>query len=208
MKHGNRVVDAKSDELIERVFEELYTPTFSVFQNEYQPPDFYRHHLKTDDDNPKAHMLVCDPDNPSGFLIFELYEKSMCALVTYIAIKPSERGKGISRLLFNEAFRIFKEKGVKASYAEVHNPSAIDPQKDIMNPDDRLKIFKRLGGEILPIKYAQPPLEKGLEFSKDFFLLTFHMESGLENMRSFLHEFYQLLEIDNPDEDENFLSMF
>ena len=201
------IVEAKSDKLIDRVFKELYTPTFSHFENEYQDPEFYKTFLKPNDIL-QAYMLVHNPEEPNGFLIFEEYKKSKCALITYAAIKPSERGKGISRLLFEEAFRILKEKGILASYGEVHNPNMIDPQKDIMNPRQRINIFEKLGGQILPIKYVQPPLGEGLEPSRDFLLLTFQPEQGILNLYNFLYEFYQTLGIEKPENDENFLSMF
>lgn len=204
------IVDAKfeSEELINRVLRELYAPTFSRFSDEYQEPESYRDALKSSDTNPEVHMLVHNPEDPSAFLIFEIYERSKSALISYAMVKDSERGKGINRKLFRETFRILEDRGIFDCYGEIHNPTLSDKSQDLMDPGDRLSIFKRLGGRVVPINYVQPPLSPGSDYSKNFLLVKFNSESNRERLYEFLYDFYQCLRIERPEEDENFLSMF
>lgn len=202
-----KVIDVSRDEeSLNKVFEKLYVPTFSRFKNEYTDPEFYR--SPVDDANPQSYVLSCNPDDPVGFLIFEIYKRSNCALLTYVAVRSDCRGQGIFKLMFEEADKIFRSKDVKAVYAEIHNPQLEVSKNDLMNSNERLQVFQKMGAEILPIKYVQPPLDEESGPSKDLLLLTFNPAQGMNHARSFLHEFYQCLNVADPDNDENFLSMF
>lgn len=213
--------------VLTRAYEELYLSCFTD-PDEQEDLEQYRERLFCSQKpipQPVTHFLVAgeklaDPDNAViyGLQIFELYRESACGLLTYIAVSPLARGKGLGRLLLRRAIEILSQEctgpeGLRAVFAETHDPAQIDPAEDAMSPRDRIEVMKRLGAQLVPVRYVQPELRPGDGRSRKLLLITFGVDADKppvvagKTITDFMHEFYRALGVINPDVDPDYLQI-
>jgi hypothetical protein len=160
----------------------------------------------------------------AGFVIFESYRTSNCGLLTYIVTVPAARGQRVGWRLLAAAQASLRHDMVHAGYdepkalaaifAEMHDPALVTADEDVMDPDLRLQIMRRMGAAQVPIRYVQPELYPGGKRSRQLLLATFPRE-GTEPLADlsarvvsgFLHEFYRALGVATPDTDADYLAM-
>jgi len=224
------IIDLRTDhddKLLQQVYSQLYLACFTD-PDEQEDLEQYRDRLfgpQKPAPQPKTHFLVAgnhlkDPEQREllGFLIFELYRESSCGLLTYLAVDPATRGQGLGRLLMRRAIEILIEEcseagGLKAVFAETHDPKLIDPADDAMSPDQRIQVMKRLGAYHVPIRYVQPELRPGDGRSRKLLLITFSIAPDCSPalkgnvVLTFLHEFYRALGVVDPDHDADYLAI-
>ena len=214
-------------ELLKQVYSELYLACFTD-PDEQEDLEQYRERLfdaQKPSPQPKTHFLVAgerlnDPATRviAGMLIFELYRESSCGLLTYLAVAPAGRGRGLGRLLTRHAIGILSGEcaqagGLRAVFAETHDPALIDPADDAMSPRDRIEVMKRLGAQHVPVRYVQPELRPGDGRSRKLLLITFPLRAdqppGVSGraLLDFLHEFYRALGVAKPLEDGDYQTM-
>lgn len=216
--------DNRDWDLLKQVYGELYLACFTD-PDEQEDLEQYRERLfdaQKPSPQPKTHFLVAgerlsDPETRvlAGMLIFELYRESVCGLLTYLAVAPAGRGRGLGRLLMRHAIGILSEEcartgGLRAVFAETHDPALIDPADDAMSPRDRIEVMKRLGAQQVPVRYVQPELRPGDGRSRKLLLIAFAIDpdqpprvSG-RALLGFMHEFYRALGVANPHEDADY----
>src|SRR5437588_6676324 len=211
---------ARDQALLEAVYDELFTPNFPdpdeqetladwtprLWGNPTQerPRQAERHVFvaRTHLDDPKASSLA-------GFAFVERYPESRCALLSYIAVDPHARGKGIARKLFSKARgsaeRAARDEGhpLGAVFAEIHDPHRVTD--DVIDASDRVRIMAKLGARLVPIRYVQPALGKHGERSDRHMLIAFPMdgEHSLDGsvICGFLREYYATLGLPAHDAD-------
>ena len=189
-------------ELCRKFFNEIYRDAFPN-PDETEGPDTW---LPLMSDNvppgqPLVHrILALDMDGQIlGGVTFEFYRESICWLVTYIAVRPEVRRRGIGAALVTSAVEtISRQTGDVTLFAETEIPAQLAtlPERDWAWT--RLAILTRLGLRHIPIDYVQPALSPDKHPIDNLYLLLYVGESGrnaIASVRliSFLKEFYAAL---------------
>ena len=216
--------DNHDGDLLQQVYKDLYLACFTD-PDEQEDLEQYRERLfdaQKPSPQPETHFLVAgerlsDPEMRaiSGMLIFELYRESSCGLLTYLAVAPADRSRGLGRKLTRRAIEILSKEcaetgGLRAVFAETHDPALIGPAADAMFPRDRIEVMKRLGARLVPVRYVQPELRPGDGRSRKLLLITFPIIPNEPRVVSgpallgFLNEFYRALGVPTPPEDDDF----
>lgn len=216
----------RNERLLERVYHELYLQFFTD-PDEQEDLEQYRDRLfgpQQPIPQPVTHFLVAGTNlndaetaRIDAFHIFELYRESSCGLLTYIAVKPDARQRGLSRTLIRKAIDILSDEclgpeGVRAVFAEIHNPAMIEDGGDSMPPHSRLKAMTRLGAYRVPVRYVQPVLRPGANPSDKLLLIAFPVQEGSAVrvrggvVLDFLEEFYRALGVPVPADNAQFLT--
>jgi ribosomal protein S18 acetylase RimI-like enzyme len=232
-QHSERFVDfidlrdTRDQRLLEQVYGELYLACF-MDPDEQEDLEQYRERLfdaQKPAPQPVTHFLVAGVNLADagsrvleGMLIFELYRESSCGLLTYLAVAPDARGRGLGRALLRRAFDALTHEcaesgGLRAVFAETHDPALIDAAQDAMSPHERIQVMGRLGAYRVPIRYVQPELRPGDGRSRKLLLLTFPIGPDRPPQVSggailhFMHEFYLALGVADPLVDPDYQMM-
>jgi GNAT superfamily N-acetyltransferase len=149
-----------------------------------------------------------------GFAACEYYPRSRCGLLSYIAVEPATRGRGVGRALLRRVVAALQVDAggdeLAAVFAEIHDPSKAKARGDSIPPLKRVQIMASLGARRVPVAYVQPELAPGRERSRALMLIAFPtQEAEVESLpsavvRSFLGELYETLGVARPDEDVDF----
>ncbi len=215
--------ETRDRQLLEQVYRELYLACFTD-PDEQEDLEQYCDRLfgpQKPQPQPVTHFLVAGEqlNNPAarvleGMMIFELYRESSCGLLTYLAVAPHTRGRGLGRKLLQAAIDILSnecEGGLQAIFAETHNPEMIDADDDTMSPHARIEIMRRLGARHIPVTYVQPELRPGDGRSYKLLLITFPIHPSQPHivptdvLLGFLDEFYRALGVAAPQNDTDYL---
>lgn len=218
--------ETRDQGLLEQAYRELYLLCFTD-PNEQEDLEQYRQRLfepQLPIPQPVTHFLVAgenlsDPTKRiiHGLQIFELYRESSCGLLTYTAVAASARKKGLARILVRKAIDILSNEcigpdGLRAVFAETHDPTLIEPAADSMSPTARIEVMRRLGAKRVPVRYVQPQLRPGDGRSHKLLLIAFPIIPN-ETLRisgpallDFLDEFYRALGVPVPSQDGDFLT--
>lgn len=105
--------------------------------------------------------LILDGDDIIAGIIYELYPRSMCGLVTYMVVAPHARERGLGRQLFEHAASDLYARGARAVFGEVNR-----------NAPERITRFVRWGAQVLSYTYVQPSLGPGLDEDKGLCLIV------------------------------------
>lgn len=221
----------KDCELLTKVYTDLYEKAFTD-PSEVETLDQYVTRLwnpQIPPPQPVTHFLVAgtnllDVSSPQvdGFLICESYRESLCGLMTFVVIDERARGKGLARKLISYArkqlnadMRHYTDQrlGLQALFAEMHDPRQFFGE-DIIDPNLRLQIMRKLGAHWLPIHYVQPELQPGAPRSRHLLMAAFptsdqtcSIEMPAKIVQTFLFEFYRALGVEQPEKDNDYLSI-
>lgn len=213
--------------LLEQAYRDVYLPAFPL-PDEQENPAIWTPRLLNPDGNPRLCFLVAGTrlDDPArravqGLLVAEYYAASRCVLISYVAAHPDARGQGLARRLFDalgeriDAGRLSRGQAVQAVFAEVHDPAQNGSGDDVLDPNLRLRIMAKLGGQRVPVDYLQPPLGPDRQAAGGLWLIAFpgmahHQAPALtaERVRRFLVEFYRELGSDAPEADPLYAATF
>jgi hypothetical protein len=140
-------------------------------------------------------------------------------LLTYVAVEPRWRRRGVCRQLFQAALAALRRdahtegQDLQAVFAEMEDPVKADPNRSAMPPSERLAVLARLGAVWVQIPYVQPKLAGGADRSRHLRLLAFPPAGDAlcalagKVVVEFLNEFYRALGVDEPQTDADFRQM-
>jgi GNAT superfamily N-acetyltransferase len=213
---------ARDPGLLDAVHRDLFVPNFPD-PDEQEGPDDWRPRLWGDPEppQPEQHGFVAGTHLDSaerslvGFAFVERYRESQCALLSYIAVAEDQRGKGLSRMLFDRALgsarEIAQQEGgsLRAVFAEIHDPNRVADATDVIKPADRVRIMERLGAWRVPVTYVQPALGQSSERSDRLMLIAFPLD-GKPTLDAcvvweYLNEYYRALGLDDPSGDPDLM---
>jgi GNAT superfamily N-acetyltransferase len=214
------------EELLAALYRELFLPNFPD-PDEGEDPSIWAPLLwgEPDPSQPVLHALVAGRDlaSPSGrdlrgLLLCEFYRRSSCGLLSYIAIVPTFRGRGLARWLLERAVETLRadarsgDQRLRAVFGEVHDPARVDPSQDAFDPTSRLEVMEKLGARLVPISYVQPELRPGLLRSDRLLLVAFPIDGPVrslpaETVRDFLRDLYSALGVRDPEGDPDYTRM-
>jgi GNAT superfamily N-acetyltransferase len=219
---------SRDEELLEEIYDGLYKRSFP-FEEEREDLEFWRQNLwEPTAGSLVVHFLVAGHglgDGQSrqiaGFLGSEYYPESRVGLVTYIAASPEWRGRGIGRALLDAGFRALENDAsaaggqLRAVFAEIHEPTRIESNRDSIPPRDRVAIMARYGAKRVPIPYVQPALGGSGERAYGLMLVAFPLRGrsfprgqlSAETVSRFLRELYSTAEGEVREDDRDFSRM-
>lgn len=218
-------------DLLIQVYTELYEKAFTdpseietleqytrrLWDSQLPPPQSIIHFLVAGEN-----LLDKSKRQIDGFLICEAYRESLCGLVTFVVIDDRARGKGLARKLIRYGYHQLntdmlawsnERLGLQALFAEMHDPNQFFGA-DIIDPNLRLTIMRKLGAHWIPIRYVQPELQPGGPRSRHLLLSAFPTSDESESIemnativQTFLFEFYRALGVEEPEHDNDYLSI-
>lgn len=203
--------------LLERVHRELYLPAFPR-PEEREDPSVWAPLLRAPNAAPYHLCFIVARDEhqtPAGFVLAEYYRGSRCALVSYLAVAPAQRRRGVAGALLGKArarLAVLSGGDLRALFAEMHDPR--DASEELAASRARLALMRRLGGRRLPLPYRQPALRPGQAHAGALWLLTFPLSTQpllrlpAAFVEAFLREFFAVLGLANPDRDPDFAPLF
>jgi hypothetical protein len=179
------------ERILKKFYNDFLMPNFGIIPDELDPIDVWVDALQ--EENPSnivAHLVVVFENLPqrsgshkgtnnstqhwSGFdplglmvggCCFEYMIASNSVLLSYFCLNERTRGKGVSKLLANQAefmadqdaVRLRNKNKVDGFYLET-NKASISHDQDVMDPRDRHRILFNLGFRAINMRYVQPPL--------------------------------------------------
>ncbi len=175
--------------------------------DEREPFENILERIKDKDAYPRTFAVLGREDGALvGAQIVDYYRDCCAAEVIYIAVDPSQRGKGYGKKLLTEGLALLKNElagkklPVDRIFFETENPF-IEQEHSGMDPLARFSFFARNGAARIPVDYVQPPLSDGLGWARNLFLCTLpqfaDIEDGIssEDLKAFLNAFYKGLDV-------------
>lgn len=105
--------------------------------------------------------VVGDPADPVAVAITATFTDSPAVLLSYVAIRADQRGRGVGTSLLSGLLAgITADPEVSVVLAEVEHPEHHQAHPVHGDPAARLRFYARLGGSILEVPYFQPPVDE------------------------------------------------
>jgi GNAT superfamily N-acetyltransferase len=217
--------NARDDNLLEELYAGLYLSSFPI-PEEREDPSVWSPLLwdAPADGGTLLHAFVAgaDLDEPrrrriAGLVFCEHYPRSGCGLISYLAVDPDERHRGLGRCLVEIAIESLRADAgragtsLKAVFAEIHDPKRVRRDADVMDPTERASFFARLNARRVPIPYVQPELHLGGRRAHNLQLIAFPIDADNQildgaDVSGFLHDLYTGVGVDT-ERDRDFRRM-
>lgn len=150
----------------------------------------------------------------------EYYHRAPAALVSYLAVRPGTRRRGLGRRLFDVALARLQARAAAdldrplPVFGECNDPERVAEAEDPMDARLRLRVLHRLGMRRLDMSYVQPPLAPGQPADHGLMLLIHRSslagdESGYSTapVLAFLRSFYEAEGFTPAEDSPDFMAM-
>lgn len=105
--------------------------------------------------------VVGEASDPVAVAITATFTGSPAVLLSYVAIRADQRGRGVGTALLSGLLAgITADPEVSVVLAEVEHPDHHQAHPVHGDPAARLRFYARLGGQILDVPYFQPPVDE------------------------------------------------
>lgn len=220
--------DLRDEDLLRAVHDGLYVTSFPL-EEEREGFDYWLRALwgEGEDGGTRVHAFVAglnlsEPTRRqiAGLAFVELYRKSACGLLSYLAVDPEFRRRTLGRTLVSCAVEALRQdsrelrKPLRAVFAEVHDPDAAKAfsYDDVMDRSERMSFFAKIGARRVPIPYVQPALAPGRERARALQLIALSNDPEEPTLpsaviRDFLSELFELSEGNSSPADPEFRAM-
>lgn len=102
-----------------------------------------------------------DPSDPVAVAITATFTDSPAVLLSYVAIRADQRGRGVGTALLSGLLAgITADPDVSVVLAEVEHPAHHQAHPVHGDPAARLRFYARLRGQILDVPYFQPAVDE------------------------------------------------
>jgi GNAT superfamily N-acetyltransferase len=157
------------DDLLEQMYREILIPSFRA--DELDPIEVTASQLG---EKPRLRDVAAVVDNSGAVLgaaIGDWAPDSRVYLLSYLAVRPGTRSRGVGTRLFHQVQSWWRERGALLALAEVDDPRcyAVSAAGD---PSARLVFYERVGAQVLDLPYFQPRLTPGGERVHGMLLLA------------------------------------
>jgi GNAT superfamily N-acetyltransferase len=203
------LTEERDEALLDEVASGLYVDSFPIAEEREDPARWKDAlwHPDRENGNPVLRGVVAGTDLhlPSrdicGFVFFELYRRSRCGLISYIAVDPDQRRRHLGRDLIAHAVETLQRDAaasgapLEAVFAEIHDPKKVPPAADSMDAAERVSFFAKLHARKVPIRYVQPELEEGAGPGLSLDLIALPLDGAAvqslqaSTVRTFLQEY-------------------
>ena len=149
------------DELLDRFHRDVLTVSFSP--DELDDVETMAPGLRGEGDTEVLCSVAVDSDGAVlGGVVGEVFVDEQVLLLSYLAVRPDLRGRGIGTALMSTLRRVgTRTPPSGCAVGEVHDPRMwSDVPGD--DPLSRLRLYERLGARVLGVPFVQPALDDGL----------------------------------------------
>jgi len=166
-------------DLLKLFYDTMMVPNFGQFEDELEDVEIWIELLEKQESKNEFNLhvlLVINKDaideasRLMGGCACEYYPQSNCGLLTYFAVDPKFRNKGIGRYLVSNVLTTLNgdavaagREGLSALFLETNDDTKVSAADDVIDPAVRHKILNRLGFSILKFQYVQPALSEEQE---------------------------------------------
>ncbi len=165
-----QLVDEHRRQLLGAVHEQILVPAFP--SNEMTPLDAMQRMWSGTPPRLAVHAAIDSRGEPVGCAVAEWFPGSAVLLLAYLAVRADRRGDGIGTSLISRAVRDWAAAYRPALVvAEVEDPRAY-PCTPGQDPLARLRLYLRLGAQLLKFRYIQPELNPGAGRVRDLLLMV------------------------------------
>jgi GNAT superfamily N-acetyltransferase len=172
--------------LLERFYRELYLAEFAA---QREPLEAWHEALWGSAPYRLMIRIAVDGDAILGGIVYELYPRSACGLVTYMVVAPGARRAGRGKQWLAEATADLRGAGARVVFGEVAG-------------EERLARNLRWGARIVDVRYTQPALGPGLERDRGLVLIALDERRDTlpgAIVRDFVIELYEATEGRAPE---------
>lgn len=155
--------------LLRRTFDVVLRPSFET--DELPGWDFLEAGFLDDAD--QTAVVAVDGEDPLGVAVFDAPTAGGIALLSYLAVRPGLRSRGVGAALLGRARDVWAEGGLALALGEVHDPR-VHASTDREQPEARLSFYERNGSELIWLPWLQPALASVSERVDGMLLLAFH----------------------------------
>ena len=156
--------------LLGEVHEQILMPTFP--SNEMAPLSVMQQMWAGVPPRLAVHAALDSRGQPVGCAVAEWFPLSAVLLFAYLAVRADWRGGGIGTSLITRAVRDWAAAYRPALVvAEVEDPCVYSGTPD-QDPRARLRLYARLGAQLLELRYVQPEINPGAGRVRDLLLLV------------------------------------
>jgi GNAT superfamily N-acetyltransferase len=154
-----QIVDVtESGPLLDAVYADVLAPSFP--SDELESRESLGRGIATGDTS--LATILDATGAPVAAAVVEWSPDSRVLLLSYLAVRPGERGGGYGAALLGYAQRDWVARyGAWALVAEIEHPAAHDGSQAHGDPGARLRFYARNGGRALDLPYFQPALKPG-----------------------------------------------
>lgn len=165
-------------DLVDRLHRDVLAVSFSP--EELDDADTLARGLRGDGDTDVLVSVAVSGEQVLGGVVGEMYAREQVLLLSYLAVRPDQRGNGLGmRLMERAATWWSSDRAVRLAIAEVHDPRSWSGVGND-DPVSRLRFFERVGARVLDLQFVQPAVRAGRARVPGFFLLAFHVDSTAE----------------------------
>ena len=155
------------DDLLDRLYREVLEPSFAPA--ELEELDDMREALA---EPARSVVVALAGGEVVGGAVGDWDPESRVALLSYLAVKPGLRGRGIGGRLMRHVAAWWERPDALAGLAEVDDPRHHSPG-EYGDPVARLRFYERVGAEVLDLPYTQPEVRAGEGRVAGMLLLAF-----------------------------------
>ncbi len=163
-------------DLVQQVFEVVLRPSFSTDElpaaDSLQRPVEHRSGAEPVAEE-QTIVVAVDADGPAAALVYDRPAGSAVGVVSYLAVRPGERGRGLGGRLLARLTELVEASPVELVLAEVHDPRGHAETED-ERPRARLRFYERHGARALDVPWMQPRLSPDGSRVRDMLLLVLH----------------------------------
>ncbi|AVT31157.1 hypothetical protein C6361_18625 [Plantactinospora sp. BC1] len=175
-------------DLFRRAYEEVLEPNFPT--DELETAESLAGRMASGDPSTFAAVALTD-GTPVGVMIADSFPDSRVLLLSYLAVRPGQRGGGIGSTLLRVLPTWRERADAVVAVAEVEDPRfhSAGPHGD---PDKRLRFYGRAGFRLVPSPFVQPRVRPGTERVGGMLLLAATGDETLprQTLRDFVTEYY------------------
>lgn len=179
-------------------YKTIYEDAFPL-SDEREDPTRWLERMDDGERGPYGVEIICAlrAGVPIAGIVFEWYPLSKVSLLTYLAVHPDERGKGVARRLLDESLAVIRSRAPALILAECEIPERIAAISDRKRAMQRIRTLARLGFNRVAATYVQPALSVEQQPDPGLYLITV-LPAGdhiaADALGRFLREFYGVLE--------------
>eukprot|EP01091_Cochliopodium_minus_P013781 TRINITY_DN4523_c0_g1_i1.p1 TRINITY_DN4523_c0_g1~~TRINITY_DN4523_c0_g1_i1.p1 ORF type:complete len:275 (+),score=75.72 TRINITY_DN4523_c0_g1_i1:436-1260(+) len=205
--------DIQNQELREKTLEDFYRDIMIVFfptPEQLDPIERIRDSMDPKDETyytSLVHVVVCYNGKREmiGGTLFEVFPNSESGLLSYFCVKQEYRKNKLGKILIDKATSIMdadilkmKGKECDAIYFETNSPLKHHHDDDTITPENRLRVLKNLGCDLINFEFVQPPLEPNMPIDTNLVLLYYNRDNKKNldgnKLLLFMKEYWEITE--------------
>jgi len=146
------------EDLLRKLYDDVLVRSFAP--RELVPLSDLQDALHTENSDTEIVVAIDEDGGVVGGAIGDWDPDSSVYLLSYLAVRSTDRSKGVGTLLMDRVRSWWGARQASAVLAEVDDPRQHEIS-DYGDPEARLRFYERLGAQVLGVPYTQPEVRAG-----------------------------------------------